>query len=346
MENVKVIKIEERDLWNIITEESAEYLVGNGYCDTMEQALSPCGKRTERTGASFSDDAESASASFSAISGLENGHGEDSEHNMSIHDIAEKQNAKLEQFRMNTFLPCYMSDAEARALLFLTDAFAQTNSGKRTAKKISLTYAANYGLPLPNETVEGIKQYVESGECAHDKVGWESHAVNFLSMYDSKSWQPSANIHQKSWEKAVNSGEEHSAKWSAFFHALNTLRACPSSVEDSSKMGKGDESLDCDSSAEAISALSPYTDLSCISKSASMSSRVIRKLTVGGFSNRNAIETLIKSIESERSLYNENASDRASDESVYNTCLSILSQADKTVRDAVNSGDLGKMCTV
>jgi len=132
---------------------------------------------------------------------------------------------RLKVFREECFVPCFMSNSEAKALMFLCDALAQHNSATSTAALLSAVYRSRYSVPLPAEMRAGVADYAT---LARGKVNWAEHAVALRAMHDASVWsdKTGALAHEDVWRSALHC--ENAAAWSVYFHTLHALGALKS----------------------------------------------------------------------------------------------------------------------
>jgi hypothetical protein len=200
--------IDERHLWRIIDKVSEEYVASKGY-----------GKR--RASANLAEDDESLSETTTVCSINE----EEARTRLSA-----KQ--RLQPFREEAFLPCYMSNADSLALLLLSEALAQRHSHEIVPQIISTIYQSHYGLPLPSYISHGIGDYVSDlRDGKYGDIDWHVHASAFCTMYNAKAWSAHGSEplqHAALLHSAVQCTK--AAEWSTFFHALHCMGALPTSA--------------------------------------------------------------------------------------------------------------------
>jgi hypothetical protein len=294
--NKKMEKIDERTLWRIIDTVSEEYLESKGYGGGGKIRDSPAfvvdtagkGKGSASSSEGEEDKAEATDESSSTTAADD-----------SMQRAAGELKKTLRVFREECFLPCYMSNAEAVALMFLSDSFAASCETERVAPLLSAVYCAHYNVPLPQDIQGGITDYVRQVKAGSlPQTNWFGHASAFLAMYSGDAWKSAAAAaaaaalrHEAAWESALHSPDSH--KWSTFFHALHALNAAPN---------------------------------------AQLAKRFVKTLSVGGFSNRVAIANLHQSLESERA-------EKASAERLLMAARSVLKQAELAVESVAAEGD-------
>lgn len=192
-----------QQLCRLIDELSAEHVQSKGF-----------GKRRERTDAADDDD------SFVVVGNGANSNNATSSTSEELESYNESPK-KLKAFRSECFVPVFTSNAEARALMFLTDALAQVHSPEDAAKLLSFIYRQQYHVGLPNDMQAGVRDYCK---LARNNVDWPEHAMALRAQHAPELWKNTATqVHVAPWRAALHCA--HAEQWSAFFHTLHSLGA-------------------------------------------------------------------------------------------------------------------------